>query len=281
MLGFIGLGMIGRPMARRLAEVNPGAAMVYDVSTDACAALSDVARIAESPEALGRACSHIAICVRDDKDVQSVLSGAEGLLTGVQARGGATIAIHSTIGLESLLGFAEAARTAGGELVDAAVTGGPEVAARGGLTAMIGGAAGIVERLQPLLGAYASNLVHAGPLGAGMKLKVANNLVTYTQLAIGVEAARLALRSGVDPEQLIGVMKANGNLTPAMGAYLAGRKALAANPENFVNFQKGLANLAEKDLDHALETGAACGDDLPMGHQTRALFRDIIERMDR
>ncbi len=281
MFGFIGLGMIGRPMARRLAEVNPGAAMVYDVSADACAALSDVARIAESPEALGRACSHIAICVRDDKDVQSVLSGAEGLLTGVQARGGATIAIHSTIGLESLLGFAEAARTAGGELVDAAVTGGPEVAARGGLTAMIGGAAGIVERLQPLLGAYASNLVHAGPLGAGMKLKVANNLVTYTQLAIGVEAARLALRSGVDPEQLIGVMKANGNLTPAMGAYLAGRKALAANPENFVNFQKGLANLAEKDLDHALETGAACGDDLPMGHQTRALFRDIIERMDR
>ena len=144
----------------------------------------------------------------------------------------------------------------------------------------MGGAAGIVERLQPLLGASASNLVHAGPLGAGMKLKVANNLVTYTQLAIGVEAARLALKSGVDPEQLIGVMKANGNLTPAMGAYLAGRKALAANPENFVSFQKGLANLAEKDLDHALETGAACGDDLPMGHQTRALFRDIIERMD-
>ncbi len=280
MLGFIGLGMIGRPMARRLAEVNPGAAMVYDVSADACAALSDVAKIAESPETLGRECTHIAICVRDDKDVQSVLSGAAGLLKGVQARGGAIIAIHSTIGLESLLNFAEAARKVGGELVDAAVTGGPEVAARGALTAMLGGAPGIVERLQPLLGGYASNLVHAGPLGAGMKLKVANNLVTYTQLAIGVEAARLALKSGVDPEQLIGVMKANGNLTPAMGAYLAGRKALAANPENFVNFQKGLANLAEKDLDHALATGAACGDDLPMGHQTRALFRDIIERMD-
>ena len=60
----------------------------------------------------------------------------------------------------------------------------------------------------------------------------------------------------------------------------AGRKMLASNPENFVNFQKGLANLAEKDLDHALETGAACGDDLPLGHQTRALFRNIIERMD-
>lgn len=277
MLGFIGLGMIGRPMARRLAETHKGSS-VYDVSADACAALNDVARTATSPEAMGRECTHVAICVRNDDDVRAVLSGDDGLLKN--AKPGLIVAIHSTIGLENLLAFAAEAKKHNVELVDVAVTGGPDVAARGQLTAMIGGADGISERLQPLIGAYCANLVHAGPLGAGMKLKVANNLVTYTQLAIGVEAARLAARSGVDPDQLVAVMKANGNLTTAMGAYLAGRKLMAANPDNFVTFQKGLANLAEKDLDHALETGAACGDDLPFGHQTRALFRDIIERMD-
>jgi 3-hydroxyisobutyrate dehydrogenase len=277
MLGFIGLGMIGRPMARRLAETHKGV-QVYDVSAEACAALNDVAQTARSPAAMGRDCTHVAICVRNDDDVRAVLQGDDGLLKN--ARPGLIVAIHSTIGLENLLAFAAEARTHNVELVDVAVTGGPNVAAKGQLTAMIGGASGIAERLQPLIGAYCANLVHAGPVGAGMKLKVANNLVTYTQLAIGVEAARLAARSGVDPDQLIAVMKANGNLTTAMGAYLAGRKMLASNPENFVNFQKGLANLAEKDLDHALETGAACGDDLPLGHQTRALFRNIIERMD-
>jgi len=277
-LGFIGLGMIGRPMARRLAEMNPDAVTVFDVSADACAALSDVALTADSPQAMGRDCTHVAICVRDDDDVHSVLFGDAGLLQS--ARSGLVVAVHSTIGLDNLLSFAAEARKHDVELVDAAVTGGPQVAAQGQLTAMIGGADGVVDRLRPLIGAYCTNLIHAGLLGAGMKLKVANNLVTYTQLAIGVEAARLALRSGVDPEQLVAVMKANGNLTPAMGAYLAGRKALAANPENFVNFQKGLANLAEKDLDHALETAAACGVDLTMGHQTRVLFRDIIERID-
>lgn len=277
MLGFIGLGMIGRPMARRLAESQKGV-LVYDVSAEACAALSDAAGAAASPEAMGRDCTHVAICVRNDDDVRAVLYGEQGLFAN--AKPGLIVAIHSTIGLDNLLAFAAEAQKHKVELVDVAVTGGPDVAAKGQLTAMIGGGEGIVERLRPLIGAYCANLIHAGPLGAGMKLKVANNLVTYTQLAIGVEAARLAARSGVDPEQLIAVMKANGNLTPAMGAYLAGRKMMAANPDNFVNFQKGLANLAEKDLDHALETGAACGDDLPMGHQTRALFRDIIERMD-
>jgi 3-hydroxyisobutyrate dehydrogenase len=277
MLGFVGLGMIGRPMARRLAEAHKDV-QVYDVSAEACAALSDVAQTAVSPAAMGRDCTHVAICVRNDDDVRAVLQGESGLLKN--ARPGLVVAIHSTIGLENLLAFAAEAQKHTVELVDVAVTGGPDVAAKGQLTAMIGGAAGVSERLQPLIGVYCSNLVHAGPLGAGMKLKVANNLVTYTQLAIGVEAARLAARSGVDPDQLIAVMKANGNLTTAMGAYLAGRKMMAANPENFVNFQKGLANLAEKDLDHALETGAACGDALPLGHQTRALFRDIIERMD-
>lgn len=277
MLGFIGLGMIGRPMARRLAETHKDV-QVYDVSAEACAALNDVAQTAQSPAAMGRDCTHVAICVRNDDDVRAVLRGDDGLLKN--ARPGLVVAIHSTIGLENLLAFAAEAKKQVVELVDVAVTGGPDVAARGQLTAMIGGAEGISERLQSLIGAYCSNLVHAGPLGAGMKLKVANNLVTYTQLAIGVEAARLAARSGVDPDQLVAVMKANGNLTTAMGAYLAGRKLMAANPDNFVNFQKGLANLAEKDLDHALETGAACGDDLPMGHQTRALFRNIIERMD-
>jgi 3-hydroxyisobutyrate dehydrogenase len=277
MLGFIGLGMIGRPMARRLAETHKGA-QVYDVSAEACAALNDVADTAPNSAAMGRDCTHVAVCVRNDEDVRAVLQGDDGLLKN--AKPGLVVAIHSTIGLENLLAFAAEAEKHNVELVDVAVTGGPDVAARGQLTAMIGGAEGISDRLQPLIGAYCSNLVHAGPLGAGMKLKVANNLVTYTQLAIGVEAARLAARSGVDPDQLIAVMKANGNLTTAMGAYLAGRKLMAANPDNFVSFQRGLANLAEKDLDHALETGAACGDDLPMGHQTRALFRDIIERMD-
>lgn len=277
MLGFIGLGMIGRPMARRLAETQAGS-QIYDVSAPACAALNDVAITAESAAAMGRDCTHVAICVRNDDDVRAVLSGPEGLLQS--PRPGLVVAIHSTIGLENLLAFAEAARAKKVELVDVAVTGGPEVAAKGQLTAMIGGDEGIVERLRPLIGGYCSNLIHAGGLGAGMKLKVANNLVTYTQLAVGVEAMRLAILSGASPEQLVEVMRANGNLTPAMGAYLRNRAAVAGDKDQFLGMQRVVASLAEKDMDHAIETGAACGVDLALGKHVRALFRDIVERND-
>ena len=280
-LGFIGLGNIGRPMARRLASSGTRL-FVHDTDPAACAALADVAEPAGSISAIGETCSHIAICVRNDAEVRNVVEGAGGLLPALKSRTRTVIAIHSTIGLDTLLDLAAKAAAAGAELVDAAVTGGADIAARGTLTAMIGGEPGIADRVRPLMSAYASNIIHAGPLGSGMKLKVANNLVTYTQLAVAVEAMRLVRVSGADPQQLVAVMRANGNLTPAMDAYLKARADGAAkgNMLELLNFQKGLASLAEKDLDHALATAAASGVSTPIGAQIRALFRATVERIE-
>lgn len=279
--GFIGLGAIGRPMAQRLVAAAPGS-WVFDISSKAVASLEGDANRATSPAELARHCNAIAICVRDDKDVEALLTGSDGLLDGLSANPGVAIAVHSTIGLDNLQRFAQMAQTVDATLVDAAVTGGAQTAALGELTAMLGGAEDVVERLRPMIGAYASRIIHAGPLGAGMKLKMANNLVTYTQLAVGVESVRLAALCGVDPEQLLEVMRSNGNLTPAMAAYLGSRaKAIAeGGGEEFLATQRYLADLAEKDLDHAL--AAAMASDVPMlmGAHTRKVFRDIVERTD-
>lgn len=279
--GFVGLGNIGSPMAMRLATGRPGS-VVYDVAPAACERFAEHATIATSPADLSRQCRLIAVCVRDDGDVESVLGGPDGLLAGLEGKPGAVIAIHSTISLDNLKRFAAMAAAVGAELVDAAVTGGAEVAAQGKLTTMVGGSDGIAGRLEPMIGTYSSRILHVGELGAGMKLKVANNLVTYTQLGVGVEAMRLAALSGVDPAQLLAVMEGNGNLTPAMAAYLGARhKAIAAGAgKTLLPFQQGLAALAEKDLDHALSTAAAVGAPTLIGDNVRATFRQIIERVD-
>lgn len=272
--GYIGLGNIGAPMARRLTQHQANVA-VYDVSAEAAASFSDEAAVMASAADVGANADLVGICARNDDDVIGIVAGPNGLLTTMRGGG---IAIHSTVRPSTVQSLAAQAARQGVVVIDAAVTGGADVAAKGELTIMVGGEAQQVDLLRPLMQQYSKAIIHAGALGAGMTLKLSNNLVTYIQLAAAVEGYRLAEAAGLDPEQLTHVMTNNGNLTPTMGAYMKGRKAWpeALGPERYHQTQQSLVGLAQKDMSLAEEVAAELGAALPGTTAIRKLFSELI-----
>ena len=273
-VGFIGLGNIGAPMARRLVSVFAGAS-VYDAVPAAMAAFEGEAGSASSPAALGETAECVAVCVRDDGDVRAVVDGEDGLLRTMR---GGVIAIHSTVRPATVTELALRGADAGVAVIDAAVSGGPDGAAKGMLTAMVGGDAAALNRVRPMLEAYCSDIIHAGATGAGMALKLCNNLVTYVELSAALEAYRLAGALGLDHEQLTAVLTNNGNLTPAMGQFIAFRRNGEGQlgREAFLATQDALVTLGEKDLSLALEAAADSGTAIPVADHVRARFERVI-----
>lgn len=268
---FVGLGNIGGPMARRMAGAFPGS-HVYDVHRPTAERLADVASVATDLAELGRAAETVAVCVRDDDDVLSVM---DGLLSTMRE---GTIIIHSTVRPSTVRRAAEDARRHGVDVIDAAVSGGADGAARGQLTAMVGGTDAAVRRITPVLESYCSDIIHAGDLGTGMALKLCNNLVTYAELSAALDAYRLAAALGLDPAQLTAVMTNNGNLTPSMRQYVGFREtgAAAIGHDAFRASQEALASLGEKDLSLALEAAKEAGSHAEMTGFVRESFRRTV-----
>ncbi|HQR02722.1 MAG: NAD(P)-dependent oxidoreductase [Proteobacteria bacterium] len=261
-VGFIGLGNIGRPMARHLCGPEFDL-VVHDVNPEASREFPSLGgKVAISVAALAAHAGLIGICVRDDADLMALAEGPDGLIARGQP--GTVIAIHSTIHRHTLLEVARQAATRDITVIDAPITGGAQGAAQRNLCTMVGGEAAALERVHPMLAAYSGKIIHAGPLGTGMTLKLCNNLITYLQLIAAHEGFRLAASAGLAPELLREVTQANGNLTPTMAAFLGNRGA--APPGAFDAF----ATLAEKDLDCALQLAADVGVDLRAGLLARA-----------
>jgi len=261
--GFVGLGNIGRPMARRLVEGGL-ATTVFDVVPDAVAELEKAgARAASSARAVAEAADVVGVCVRDDADVRAVVTGPEGLLAGATA--GSVIAIHSTILPRTVreVGALAAARDVG--VVDACVTGGPTGAATGTLTFMVGGDPAHLERCRPAFATSARSIVHTGDLGSGAATKLCNNLMTYLGFLAAYEATHLARSAGLSEQALEQVTRANGNLTDQMRAFLALHKIPEAQRRDagLQRMLEAYTTLAEKDLAVTLAFAREHGVTLP------------------
>jgi 3-hydroxyisobutyrate dehydrogenase-like beta-hydroxyacid dehydrogenase len=262
-VGFVGLGNIGLPMARRLPAAGL-ATTVHDVVQERVEALVAVgARAAATPRALAAASDAIGVCVRDDADVRAVLLEEDGLLAG--AVPGAVIAIHSTVQPDTVREVGAAAAARGVGVIDACVSGGAAGAAQGALTVMAGGDPAHVERARPLLDAFARKVVVCGPLGSGCKAKLCNNLMTYLAWTAAFEATLLARAADLSQEALEEVTRSNGNLTDPMLAFLALHKAPeeTRRSEGFQAALRGYVEVAEKDLAAALALARRCGIALP------------------
>jgi 3-hydroxyisobutyrate dehydrogenase-like beta-hydroxyacid dehydrogenase len=261
--GFIGLGNIGRPMARRLVAAGLDTT-VYDLQQEPVRELVAAgARAAATPREVAVASDYLGVCVRDDADLRAAMLGPDGALAG--AAPGAIVAVHSTVQPATILALAEAAAARGVVVVDACITGGAAGAAQGSLTVMTGGDAAHLERIRPALAAFAKTIVHAGPLGSGAKLKLCNNLMTYLAWTAAYEATRLARAAGLSQEVFETVTRSNGNLTDPMLAFLALHKAPEATrrSEGFQATVRGFVELAEKDLAATLALARGCGLALP------------------
>lgn len=261
--GFVGLGNIGLPMAKRLVAAGL-ATTVCDVVPERVRELEAAgARGVATPREVAAASDAIGVCVRDDADVRSVVTGADGILAG--AARGAVVAIHSTVQPSTVEEMAAAARRRGVDVVDACITGGASGAAQGTLTVMAGGDAAALARARPLFDCFAKRVVYTGPLGSGCKTKLCNNLMTYLAWISISEATLLARAAGLSQEALEEVTGSNGNLTDPMRAFLALHKAPEASrkSDGFQTSLRGFVEIAEKDLAATLALARDCGITLP------------------
>jgi 3-hydroxyisobutyrate dehydrogenase len=279
-VGYIGLGNIGKPSATRLI-VDPFKLHVYDVYQPAVdelveAGATGCASVAE----LANVCRHIGICVRDDAQVEELLYGKQGILAN--AVEGTLVAVHSTVTQANLLKWVGEAADRGIRLLDAPITGGAHRAADGTLCYMVGGEAADVAACTPVFNTSAEKVVHAGPAGAGIALKLCNNFMQYTEFVAMAEATRLAEACGLSVDVLREVGLSNGVVNEQMHMFVAGRNAMAINAseEDMDQFFGAMGRLGHKDLECALSTAAEKGIALPTAEFVRDRIEDVFLARD-
>ncbi len=278
--GFIGLGNIGRPMARRLVAAGLPTT-VFDVAPDGVAELVACgASAASSAREVAAASDTVGVCVRDDRDVRDVLLGDHGLLAG--AHPGLVIAIHSTVLPRTVHEMGAAAAAVGVGVVDACVTGGAAGADMGRLTYMVGGRAEHIDKCRPAFETSALLITVTGELGSGAATKLCNNLMTYLGFLAAFEATLLAGRAGLSLQSLEEVTRSNGNMTDQMLAFLTLHRIPAAqrNDAGFQQMLRGFTTLAEKDLAVTLEFARELGVALPGAALCQQLMARVYGLLD-
>lgn len=262
-LGYIGLGNMGAPMATKMTEW-PGGVTVYDVRTEAMTPLAEKgASLAGSVADIAAAADIIHITVLNDAQVREVV----GELTAT-AKPGTVIAIHSTISDTTAVELAAEHKPQGIHVVDAPVSGGAAAAAKGELATMVGADREVYERIKPAFKHWAAMVIHAGEPGAGTRMKLARNMLTFTSYAAACEAMKLAEAAGLDLQALGRVVRHTDALTGGPGAIMVREDMKDLEPDNFL-YQPFLhtRGLGEKDLSLALALGEAVSVDLPLAQQ--------------
>jgi 2-hydroxy-3-oxopropionate reductase len=196
-IGFIGMGVMGRPMALRLLRAGHDVA-VWARRPEAVAPLVEAGAIAcADPAAVGRASDIVFTIVTYGRDVEQVVFGPGGLAAGM-ARGSVLVDM-STIAPGLARDLSARLRRQGVEMLDAPVSGGGIGAEAGTLAIMIGGEADVLERVRPLFAVLGKTLVHVGGNGAGQVAKACNQMVMVAAIQAAAEAMHLATSAGVDP----------------------------------------------------------------------------------
>jgi 3-hydroxyisobutyrate dehydrogenase len=268
----IGLGRMGGPMADN--AVRAGIDLrVFDISPAAVTARVELGAVAAgSPAGAADGASVVSLVVFDDAQATEVITGPDGVLHTLAP--GSVIAVHTTVTLDTIQALAAAADARGVHLLDAGISGGEEGAATGTLLTMVGGAPEAVEIARPFLDSFSKEVLHAGPVGAGMALKLARNAAGYSMMAVVHEAMVLAVAAGVDLGQLQHVISETGVLKQAMSPFLLGGPAPLPDDDTsqMRTAMEHLARLGDKDLAHGLDLAGRLDVEVPLTAITRARF---------
>lgn len=259
-LGYIGLGNMGAPMATKMTEWS-GGVTVYDIRTEAMTPLvENGASLADSVADIAVAADIIHITVLNDAQVREVVGEL-----AAHAKPGTVVAIHSTISDTTAVELARELKPQGIHFVDAPVSGGAAAAAKGELATMVGAEREVYEKIKPAFKHWASLVIHAGEPGAGTRMKLARNMLTFTSYAAACEAMRLAEAAGLDLQALGRVVRHTDALTSGAGAIMVRDDMKNIEPESFL-YQPFIhaRGLGEKDLSLALALGEAVSVDLPL-----------------
>lgn len=203
-VGFVGLGTMGREMARNLVEAGC-AVTAYDIDPSAVDALSRIgARPAENVREVGADIDVVVTMLPDTPHVEEVALGPGGLVETM--RPGTVLVDMSTISPVATRAMAERLAASGIAMLDAPVSGGPIGAKNASLSIMVGGDAQAFERVRPVLSAMGTTISHVGTSGAGQTVKLCNQLVCGVNLQAICEALALGRASGVDLDQMRDVL---------------------------------------------------------------------------
>jgi 2-hydroxy-3-oxopropionate reductase len=252
-VGFIGLGIMGKPMAENLIEAG------YDVvaynRTREKAEQLDGAAVAETPKEVAERSDVIITMLPDSPQVEEVIAGEDGVLDGIKK--GALVVDMSTISPVVTEGLADKASERGASTLDAPVSGGDVGAIDGTLSIMVGGSEEDFERALPLFEVMGKTVTHVGPVGTGQVVKAANQIVVALTIEAVSEALVLGSKGGVPPEKILDVL----------GGGLAGNKVMEVKREKMLDhsFDPGFrVELHHKDLGIALAAGREYGVNLPV-----------------
>lgn len=270
-VGFIGLGIMGRPMAQNVLRAG-FPLVVYDLQPGPVADLVAAgAGAAASPAALAQQVEVVLLCLPDSPDVEAALTGPEGVLSA--ARPGQVIVDMSTISPVVARSLAETAAAQGVTMLDAPVSGGQVGAQQGTLSIMVGGDADAFTQVRPVLEAMGKTILHIGSSGAGQVTKACNQIVIAVTIEAVAEAMVLAAKAGVDPAQVRQAL---------LGGYAYSR-VLEGHGERFLarNFAPGFrTRLQYKDLNIAMDAGRAYGAALPATALVHQLYGALMARGD-
>ncbi|PNE52405.1 2-hydroxy-3-oxopropionate reductase [Paraburkholderia fungorum] len=264
--GFIGLGIMGKPMAANLLKNGVALAAftrsgVPDELTQAGATACD------SPAAVAAHADVIFVMVPDTPDVERVLFGEQGLADALRPR--QIVVDMSSISPMATRDFAARVRERGADYLDAPVSGGEVGAKAGSLTIMVGGETATFESVKPLFDMMGKNVTLIGGVGAGQVCKVANQVIVAATIEAVGEALLLASKAGVDPARVREAL---------MGGFASSR-ILEVHGERMTKrtFDPGFRiELHQKDLNLALSTAQALGVSLPNTATCQALFNACV-----
>lgn len=270
-IGFIGLGIMGKPMAEHLVK-SGYEVTVHNRSVAAVDALVQLgAKKGTSPRLVAEQSDVVITMLPDSPDVQKVLLGSEGVLQNLST--GAAIIDMTTASPVLARRIAEEAKSKGIAFMDAPVSGGEVGAQNGTLSIMVGASAETFDRLLPILEKMGKNIVHVGDVGAGQVAKAANQVIVALTIEAVSEGLLLASRAGVDPAMVRQALL--GGFASSRILELHGQRMLDRN------FNPGFkAILHRKDLGIALETGKAFGVPLPATAMAHEMFNALVASGD-
>ncbi|HEX7551360.1 MAG TPA: NAD(P)-dependent oxidoreductase [Candidatus Methylomirabilis sp.] len=263
-IGFIGIGLMGQHMSRRLLEAGHPLTVWNRTADKAGALLAAGAIWADSPKAVAQASDVVVTMVTDSAASEQVSCGPTGVLEG--AHPGLVLIDMSSITPEMSRAIATRASAVGVPMLDAPVTGAPRVASEGKLGIMVGGPREVFERCLPLFQAMGVKIVFAGENGMGATLKLVNNLILGVAIHASAEALVLATKAGLDPQAVIEITSVGGARTSAMEI----RGPRMVQRDFAPHFS---VNNMYKDLSNVVRLAEECGVSLPVASAAREVLR--------
>ena len=268
-IGFVGLGIMGRPMALNL--INAGYSLrVYNRTADKCRPLTEAgARAAGSAREAAEDSDIVITIVSDTPDVEAVLFGPSGVYGGLGP--GAVLIEMSTISPKATVDFAGRLAAKGCDMLDAPVTGGEKGAIEGTLTIMAGGKREVFDRLLPVFQAMGKNVAYVGPSGSGQKTKLVNQIICACNIVSMAEGLRFAELSGLDLDTTFKVVSSG-----SAGSWILSNLGAKILQNDFA--PGFLIRLQQKDLRLVRESIHELGDEFHATDLAYSLFTEALAR---